>query len=546
MADRLEEWEALAFILDCLKPAAAPVDSWPTHSYVPTSSLSFGTLVSLCSAFVMPGTLQATYTGAQLRAAATMYALMVDGLFGPANWQAVKTKARLDIARRAVKRGFASARRQPDGERAAASGRATPSEDGAPAAAAESSFDWEPYFQRFGDIKPQDAMTSMMVAFGRLMNDFSGYNQPSTPPTRTERAARVRQQAQDFVLGMVEPLFGTKRSSKLHELLCHAADEIELREDFSMADTSPNERKHKEEKAAYRRTNRHTASAGRQLLTVAQARILLQEEEARLMADKLLGMEVSPGGRADPSDVSSQESEEDGDASSSDDECATEAAMPLGRSFRGVRVPVEHLVKRPGLGALGGLVGVPSYAEVPVLTSIHFMARYEWGALPCVALLRSSPAFYGAPWYDSVIFRRHVDDAPQFGMVLLIVVGGLADCAEPCAVVQCMEPAEPIPGAPLAAAGYQRLRWSFDSEAAEWPTLIIVPLSGVQRIVHIVPDVQLLAPSGLVAPPAAKEGAETDGLRSQFFLNNILFKSTTPAQQRIQRLRTAKSGAAGR
>ncbi|KAK1863257.1 hypothetical protein I4F81_005815 [Pyropia yezoensis] len=135
-------------------------------------------------AFVLPGTLQSSYTGAQLRSAATMYALMVDGLFGPANWEAVKAQARSDISRRR------STRLRQDGGTVAFSAPAASAPGGAAGLPAPGTYNWEPFFQRFGDMTPQDAMTSVMAAFGRLVSDFYGYNQPSTAPTRAERAAR--------------------------------------------------------------------------------------------------------------------------------------------------------------------------------------------------------------------------------------------------------------------------------------------------------------------------------------------------------------------
>lgn len=320
----------------------------------------------MVSAFVLPGVLQSTYTGAQLRAAATMYALMVDGLFGPASWSVVKAKARVVIARRAVERGLASARVGCDGRTATSSAARTPAEAAHNAPVAEPRYDWEPFFQRFGDMLPQDALTSTMAAFGKLMNDFHGYNKASTQPTRAQRAELARQQAEDFALGMVLPLFGAMRSSKLHELLCHAAEEIELRDDFSMADTSANEQKHKEEKAEYRRTNRHTASAGRQLLTVAQARIMLQDEEKKL-AEEQPNVEVVPEHpRIVDSDVGSEDSG-GSDVASSDEEDVDAAGASHVSSTGGVRVPVDMLRKRQGLGTIAGLLGVPLYAEVSVL-----------------------------------------------------------------------------------------------------------------------------------------------------------------------------------
>jgi len=72
-----------------------------------------------------------------------------------------------------------------------------------------------------------------------------------------------------LLLGKVLPLFGHKSTSKLHAVLFHAAAELRLRKSLTVADTSLNEQKHKEEKAAYRRTNRQVRAAGRQLLTVS-------------------------------------------------------------------------------------------------------------------------------------------------------------------------------------------------------------------------------------------------------------------------------------
>lgn len=154
--------------------------------------------------------------------------------------------------------------------------------------------------------------------------------------------------------------------------------------------------------------------------------------------------------------------------------------------------------------------------------------------------MRAADDYNGAAWNDDIMYRLRTGDGASYGRVRLIVVAGLAASQGPCAVVQCMKLAEPIPGAPLAAAGYQRLRWSFDSASEPWPRLALVPLSGVQRIVHIVPDVQLLAPRGLIEPPTVHAGSQAHVMRSQFFLNNILFKSTTPALQRAQRLRLSK------
>lgn len=59
-----------------------------------------------------------------------------------------------------------------------------------------------------------------------------------------------------------------------------------------------------------------------------------------------------------------------------------------------------------------------------------------------------------------------------------------------------------------------------------------VTVDRLLRIVHVVPDVELLDGSRRAADQRADV---SDALRDQFFLVNKLFKSTTPAQQQSLR-----------
>jgi len=224
---------------------------------------------------------------------------MVAGLFGPANWQVIKRDAKAAIAQRAPRPSTPVASKQ--STEAAAKGAAL--------------HDWEPFFAHFGDATPQDAVSSTMLAFGRLMNDWHGYNQSGSRTPRATRAAVADDQARRLVK-IVQALLGPKCTSKLHAVLCHAAEEIILRDDLTMADTSSNEEKHKEENAAYKLSNRQTMSAGRQVLTVAQSRVILQEELVALEATGLPRDAASlrpPGADASSdADVAASSSEDDG------------------------------------------------------------------------------------------------------------------------------------------------------------------------------------------------------------------------------------------
>lgn len=136
-----------------------------------------------------------------------MYAPMVDGLSGTANWAAVKARSKTDVAqRRAVSEGASGVCAHPSAQGVQPSPFTTAGEASSGAPAAAPRHDWEPFFDRIGSMLPHDASTTAMAAFGQLMNDFHGYNKSSTPLTRAERALGVRKRAQDFAPGMVLPL----------------------------------------------------------------------------------------------------------------------------------------------------------------------------------------------------------------------------------------------------------------------------------------------------------------------------------------------------
>eukprot|EP00170_Pyropia_yezoensis_P005759 contig_23433_g5777 len=175
-----------------------------------------------------------------------------------------------------------------------------------------------------------------------------------------------------------------------------------------------------------------------------------------------------------------------------------------------------------------------------MLTATHFTATYEWQALRFGELMRSAEDYYNAPWLDCVLYRGAAGGEALYGQVRLIISGGASGILGPCAVVQRLRRADPLPDSPFAASGYQRLQWAFDDDAAEWPSLEAVPVENVLRVVHVVPDVELFALLGEPVLPVVQAGTVRAGIRDAFFLDNKLFKSTTPAQQRAQRLRLAQ------
>jgi len=492
---------------------------------------------------VLPSVKKASFTGSQLLGGSTSLALMAAGLFGPANWDHVKTEA---LAAIAIRRS-----RRRSGE--AAAGRVfpttvSPSTGKTPANPHRLSCDWEPFFEHFGDATPQDAVAATLIAFGKLMCTAQGYNDSSAGMSRDERAARLQKQSQDWLLTMVKPLFGARNTVKVYMLLSHASSEIIDRGDLDFAESSVNEAEHKAQKVAFARTNRQTRAHARQLLTVAHSRRLLASEDAAVVDDE-------PHVAEPPSQLSdtginhcdSSGSEPDSDQSSEADpedpspirwDAGIESASVSGQGSReGTRTPLLQVVEWTGMANVAAAIGLSPHAEINLLSATHFEAVFEWDALPSTELLRSTASISGAPWYDHVLYRRDGGLDLVYGYVRLLINGGSAGVPDKCCVVQRLERTEARTGCPFAEAGYTHLRWLFDGEQDDWPVLEMVPLARVARIVHVVPKTDLLSTRFGLRVPQEWTGQRLHDNRGARFLHNILHKSTTPAQQRHQRSR---------
>ena len=105
--------------------------------------------------------------------------------------------------------------------------------------------------------------------------------------------------------------------------------------------------------------------------------------------------------------------------------------------------------------------------------------------------------------------------------------------------MQRLERTDARAGCPFAAAGYTSPRWLFDEDLAQWPVLEMVPMAAIARIVHVVPNTDMLSRRFGLATPNVWNGQQLIDNRDALFLHNILHKSTTPAQQRRQRCRLA-------
>jgi len=234
--------------------------------------------------------------------------------------------------------------------------------------------------------------------------------------------------------------------------------------------------------------------------------------------------------------------EEDAWDSSSSDDCVAEPVEfeeleAVAGVQTGVCTPVGLVSEWPGLGAVAAALGGPNFTSIHLLSGTHFHAKYEWGAVSCTELIRSMQIYYGSSWYNYVLYRRLGCTERLCGHVRLIVATVKGPRGGTRQVVERLVPAGGVPGSVFEEAGHERLRLAFDDDTAEWPSLEVVPLSGILRIFQVVPDVEALAPAFCMGrgPPETSWGPEDR--RAARFLNNKLFKSTTPSQQCAQRMR---------
>jgi len=308
---------------------------------------------------------------------------MAAGLVGPANWALVKAEALAAISARHQGRSTGDA----PTARALQESVAVFGGKSAPEGSFPKPYDWEPFFEHFGDATPQDAVTSTLIAFGKLTCIVHGYNESFDLLSRVDRAKRLQNRAEAWLFKMMKPLFGAKNTVKVHMLLSHAAEEILDRNDLDFADTSVNEAAHKLQKAAYARTNRQTRGHARQLLTIAQSRLLLAAEDGEVAAresrvpDTASDVEetviIERDTCKDSDSDKSYESDMDGPELPRWDAGIDSLQLGSKGPRGGKKTPLHQIAEWPGLSGAAEAVGVPRHWEVNLLSATHFQAVFE-------------------------------------------------------------------------------------------------------------------------------------------------------------------------
>lgn len=107
-------------------------------------------------------------------------------------------------------------------------------------------------------------------------------------------------------------------------------------------------------------------------------------------------------------------------------------------------------------------------------------------------LVRSTPSYWGSPWYEHVAFNLNRDAPNQdvrYGQVLLLLRREEGDVA---VVAQLLPVA--VQEGPLPERGCTILRWSMGTCGGARDggvALILVPVTDILRIVHVVPVLRI-------------------------------------------------------
>lgn len=402
-------------------------------------------------------------------------------------------------------------------------------------------YDWAAYRAKFGDTPVHEAVTAMFAEYAALYMRVAGQVGASVPPPLTlEVATDISAQATRFILDYVTPILGQMNSTKFHRLLSHVFDTIKMHGNLRNGNTASNESQHKEDKVFYARTSKQPGSFTAQLVRQAQGSRTILEN---------LDEEDSAARRA-----AGQVPVRQPKSTAEDAESATSAAVSAGRGAPVARrreaadcadgttladdsgepqrprtvhhlphVKVEDIARRPGLGNLSSVLGLPADHVLPVLGYVRISAKFDCGAR-ARQIVRASRSFREAPWLDSVIYSSGSDAQTVYvGEVRALLRLPDADVAVLCE----MAPVDPVPGCPLAARGCTRLRWLQRPGQADC-ALRVVPVKDLRRVVHVVPDfMELSERKNVGAAPAGESDPLEDRLAMRFFLN-VLYPWDVP------------------
>ena len=430
-------------------------------------------------------------------------------------------------------------------------------------------FDWAAYRAVWKDTPVHVAVTDMFAEYAQLYALIERHTTQRAPvPMTMEEGVSIGNKATEFVNKFMTPILGKVVSTKVHNLLRHVTDAIRWHGSPQNANTASNESQHKDDKPHYARTNKSPAKFTRQLVRHAQgsrsvtyknekadaecvtAFKELMEERAREAVGGRTGGAPAPstsaaraavtrtapavppraddgctdvqGGRTCPptdgssASVSGPRQRMGQDGGPGEHTPRGSGAPVTNRTpYHRDNVRVADLSQRPGLTNVAAVLKMKDTDQIRVTQSLNFKGTLLCGT-EVSQRLRATMDDRGSPWLDHVSF--HPPGQPgvrRVGHARAIVQRSDGDHVLLC----LMQPKEIDKDCPLQARGCTRLQWHIAKKATEI-TVCSVPISCVNRVIHVVLDFAALAArGGLDRPPASFTADMDEQLAMRYFLN---------------------------
>lgn len=347
-------------------------------------------------------------------------------------------------------------------------------DDHCAAPASKHEFNWGAYRSAFPNTPLHAAVTAMFCEYALLVGRITRHLGPAraTPMTLSKGAA-LAQQAQEFMHCYVTPILGPLRTTKVHRLLCHLLHAVRYHGNILHANTSADERRHKDAKKHYNRANKR-ATFTRQLVRHAQGtRAVLLRNAAEMEADKPQDDRVQP---------------RVGDDWYAADSERQPAPLRRARTVHLEHILVRDLAAMPGMATLADVIGLPGSERVAVPKHVFFQARLEDGRRVRY-VVHASAVFHVKEWYDHVLYQPSGTE-PSYGQVRLLV---RLPCGSDVAVLAELERVLSADECPLSARGCTNLQGTTvvvggEPSAPRHVKLRAVPFDNITRVVHVVPD----------------------------------------------------------
>lgn len=507
-----------------------------------------------------PKETQGTFTGEDQRKGVYILPLVLPGLFRlskrrrptPApNAPAKGAKGKGPAAKNAAAGGASAAKTSKRGFRGTRGTATGSGERGEPFVLGEGdeedelpagySFDWAAYEAKFGDTPIHVAVTALFAEYAVLYGRIAGWTTTDAPPTMTlDEAADIDAHAKEFVLNYLAPILGVSNTSKVHKLLRHLLDAIQMHGNLKNCNTSKNESGHKRDKPYYNRTNKSVKGFTGQLVRQSQGSLELQRrlDKADAIAERM--HQERAGERVGEAAVEAPQ---------------TSYSQPI---YKLPRNTVGNLARRPGLRTLAAVLGLDAGLAMPVVGAVDITARLDCGAL-LQQTLRANPHFRGGEWFDAAMYTLEDvfktrgggsakggtasrGSAVKRGAIALaqqtpssanhaatppisVFVGEVHAIIrydeEDVAVVVRMERVPTVSDCPLGERGCHRVRWAVPENDGQW-VVDAVPLHRVWRVVNLAADfAELTKRRGVLATPPKRDAPLGDLRAMRYFVNAL-------------------------